>query len=484
MPERGIPCRQRRRADRRRTHVPTRKDVSQRSRIVDFAWGFDRDDVPLLRAFGDPDDHLRLTVLIARRLGARSRSPALRNAAETCQQADVSWNKRVDALRFLFEQAPMPEDGQHLAALFDLDALYVGRVGPRRRWNDRDFLKERREFFKELCKAVDRGGWLVLRPNPRAKVTDVLKESRMTTDAGAGVPGVLTNSADEPDLPEAARTVGADYRAILRWLMHDKRILAPDSVDEVVEQGGPGALENHVLVLAYEQLRPSAREIGKRLCALRGEHRSNGSLGPYPVAPAPTARGAKARGGDAVPADALDALKACGFLRPAGSSWARLQMPSPVRAFLQGMSRVDSPDDYVAEQRWLGKRPFEGQPVEEQLEIHHHAVQGEDYERARKTAEYYGADLRQLAFRLSRRGQFFKASRVTTSSSSRGSTWRMATRGYYGYNLARVPEGDSIPRRRGKDLDVLPAGRSTRAAQSALCRPAAGIRGSLPEKAG
>ena len=100
--------------------------------------------VPVLVAYGDPDDHLRWTVLLAHALGKSVPGVQAREAVETCLKRDkVSWSQRLDAFSYLLERTPSLERDRPRALLVDLDALDPGPLPPEALWDDRDFRRQR-----------------------------------------------------------------------------------------------------------------------------------------------------------------------------------------------------------------------------------------------------------------------------------------------------------------------------------------------------
>jgi hypothetical protein len=418
---------------------------SAKSTFVHAPWDDALRDVPAFRAFGDPDDGLRLTVLLADRLGREA--PLAREEAEACKMKKIPWDQRLDALQRLLERTPPPRDRPFLGALIDPDALYPGRQTGRRLWKDRGFSAQRAAVFDVLSDAVDRGGWLVLRPNPRQEIS-----ARWPHAASSDVHDV---SADALDV--ASRAIGADLRPVLAWLVRAKKALGVDDVRDVLEERGPEGLETYALMLAYEMLKPTVQSAGQRLSALRGPQEVNGAIGGFYVAPRGSegeraAETVEVMRRPSVSEHAVEALEACGFLQPVDPARGRssLQMPSPVRAFLRRLARLEAPSRWSSDNDKLGAQPIEALLVEEQLEVHYHAVESGSFENAYRTALYYGADLRGLAFRMSKNGQYGDAARVYQVIVEKFDPEDSYALEYLGYNLAR--EVDRRIRRGGPPL--------------------------------
>jgi hypothetical protein len=245
------------------------------SKFLRASWTDALAHVPVFRPFGDVDDALRLTVLLADRLG-----PEMPNAREemvACKTRKMPWEQRLDALQRLLDRTSPPSGRPYLGAIVDLDALHPGPPKGARIWKDRGFFAQRAAFFKAVIDAVERGGWLVLRPNPRRDVT---------ADCGpASVPGESSTEAAAPELEGVSRALGADYRRVVRWLLEEKKAIDVEDALEVLEEQGPDGLESYALMLAYELLKPSVQRAGQRLSALRGPQSVNGMIGGFHVIP-------------------------------------------------------------------------------------------------------------------------------------------------------------------------------------------------------
>jgi len=396
--------------------------------------------VPAFRVFGDPDDALRLTVLLADRLGPDA--PSAREEASVCKTSKIPWEQRLDALERLLDRTTQPSGRPYLGALIDLDALYPGQLSGKRMWKDRGFNTHRSAVFEVLCDAIDRGGWLVLRPSPREEVSERLLRCGRSTEKEQAT----TESTDPLALVSGG--IGADLRPVLVWLVREKAAIAAEDARDILDARGPEGLEAYALTLTYELLKPSVQSAGQRLSALRGPQPVNGLIGGFRLVPdaLPLASGATAAEvlervmeEPSIGEAAIVELRACGFLQPVDPSRgdSLLQMPTPIRTFLRRLSRLEEPYRWSRDNRELGKKPLHALDVEAQLEVHHHAIEGEDIEDARRTALYYGADLRGLAFRMSREKQFSGAARVYQMiiqdfDAEDDYAWE-----YLGYNLAR-----------------------------------------------
>jgi hypothetical protein len=313
-----------------------------------------------IRLFGEPDDHLRFAVLLA--AAAAETDPRVRetDAYRTSTAASSAWRDRESALWALVERGSKP-----LAQVVDVDALDPGRTTAATFWDDRTFQRERRSLLIQVLSAVEHGRLTVRRTFPSSRrVTDTLTSM-----------GEWTDPADP---------IAPAVRGVRDWLLHTEKLSAQD-LERIVSSLGLEA-NQHLLAIAYDSLPFKAREVAKRSSILRGAQRLNGVLGPFVV-------------GEDLPRADVDLLTRAAFLVPAGGNM--VEMPRPIRSFLQPLAELSSPERVVADHRRLGQEDFTHRPIAEQLEVHHHAVRGGDVDRAKATAKFYGADLRELAFRLS-----------------------------------------------------------------------------------
>jgi len=108
-------------------------------------------------AFGEPDDHLRMTVLLASSASsALSRAGAgAKGVVETCREPRSSWRERREALRELLLYPSTPP-----YVIGDPEALLPNVPDQTPRWDDMAFHQERKELFDLLLDvAVQRGDW-------------------------------------------------------------------------------------------------------------------------------------------------------------------------------------------------------------------------------------------------------------------------------------------------------------------------------------
>lgn len=190
--------------------------------------------VPVFRAFGDEDDHLRLAALIADAF-----RPLDAEASAACLVPDTPWRARLEALDDLLLASTR---GNRLAMFVDPDAL--APAGHEGLFEDPGFHRERWELFDALLHAARRGGWLLVRPWPRADLAERFAELEVDgDDSDEGLFGALAPGA----------------RPLASWLQGGGS-LGEHRLQRLVEQG-----EDLSLVVL--------REACGRLAARRGERR-------------------------------------------------------------------------------------------------------------------------------------------------------------------------------------------------------------------
>lgn len=376
--------------------------------------------VPVLRVFGDPDDHLRLSVLIAESL--RTRVAQVEEEATAClEKTRMSWGERLGRTCELVARA-RTYAADELFVLHDLDGLAPDGVDPARAWDDRDFVRERSEFFQAVLHLIEAGGWVVVRPQPTGPVTLALED-------------LIEPDAEEmaPFSASAISTLGPvspDCHRVLRWAL-ESRALSEDGLNDLIQEtlrGSDNDLERHLLRIVYDNLKPAVQREAQRLTPLRGVAQLNGRVGPYPVA--------ASSGPHQVSRQALDTLLSCGFLQQESPSTAR--MPRIVRTMLHARAGAEDPDAIREEHAWLAELSANEDSTGTIVEVHYHAVLGVKTELALKTARYYGTALRELAFRLSERGDFKVAASVYRQILDGFDADDAYACEYYAYNLARL----------------------------------------------
>ncbi|MFO0647455.1 MAG: hypothetical protein U0326_14540 [Polyangiales bacterium] len=322
-------------------------------------------------AYGDPDDHLRLTVLLANAL--RRFEP---EAAALCRKANNNpWSQRFDALMVLLRTADLRASRAErpLVRVRDAGALPPPRFGGDTRWNDRDFVFERSRLRHAL----------------------------------EGADSVVTQEREAP-APEGAPVVERFERAlrpVARW------VLAEGHLDELTLASYLGhGCERHVLDVAWDALLPSTRDTALRLSAMRAPQRLNGVLGPFPLLP---------RGADRAAAPtlrtlhrgAIDELLAAGFLTPAPEPPQRVEFPREIRVFLRGHATALAPEELREDHRQIALESKD-ESDEAKIERHHHAVLACDAKLAIETSTFYGGDLRAIGTEASLDGRYDEAAAV------------------------------------------------------------------------
>ena len=416
----------------------------------------DLQGVPVFVAHGEPDDHLRLTVLLAHALGGQAGRGQVSDAIETCKRPQAPWRERRDALAYLFQKRAPPPDGTRChAVIVDIDALDPGPLRGDTLWDDRHFCRQRAELLDVVLEGMSHGGFVVVRSRPSTEVS--LKLERLQ-----GEESDSSEVAADPLLDALLDVVSPECRPVLLWIVNSN-VLRVSDVGQALEAGERGGFETFVIGVAYEAIPSYARRAAKRLSALRGLQPRNGRLGPIslhleghggtslvPGTGAPTALRS-----DAITLDAraVHHLERCGFLQPGPmyDGHASLRMPRAVRSYLSSLAALSMPDVIEHQHRTWGSAPLDHLPLAEQLEVHHHAVHGGVLEDALTTARYYESDLRTLAFRLSQDGRHAESAeiyrRLKGADPGDAYAWE-----YFAWNLA-LAAGRELSAERVTEID-------------------------------
>lgn len=324
-------------------------------------------EVPIFVAYGDEDDHLRLTVLLSDRF-----RPASETAAATCRRRSASWRERLEALGELLA-AWRPAGPDARAVFVDPDALASDEASSPEA--EARFVRERRAFLDAILSSFRRGGWLIVRSAPKRELAVAFEEFEV--EAREGTPSALAG------LVPATRPMAA-------WL-RDRSALGEATLSRLINAEADPA--HSLFERASAELPAFARETAMRLSILRPEQPVNGHYGPLAWS-APDAEWLR-------PA-AVDLLRQAGMLQP-GHGRHTLIMPSAIRLQWQALGRERLPaEEAQRDHALVFERLRDAQKIETSIEAHHHAVEANDVAAAIATATYYGSDLRSLAIRLGR----------------------------------------------------------------------------------
>ena len=415
----------------------------------------DLQGVPVFVAHGDPDDHLRLTVLLAHALGGSTAGVHATDAVETCKRPQSPWRERREALSYLFQKRTSPSGGAHChAVLVDIDALDPGPLRGETLWDDRDFCRQRAELLELLLEGVGHGGFVVVRPRPSADVSLKLEGLR-------GEESDNSEAAVDPSLDTLLDVVPPECRPVLLWIVNSD-VLRVSDLTQALEAGDVKGFERFVLGVAYEAIPSHARHAARRLSVLRGLQPANGMLGPIPLFGGesgstsidPSTGVNPEADAMALEARAVHWLKQCGFLQsgPVRGGHTSLRMPRAVRNYLAPLAKLSMPDVIELQHRSWGAVPLGDLSLEEQLEAHHHAVLGGVLEDALSTARYYANDVRALAFQLSHEGHHADSAEIYRKlieiDPEDAYAWE-----YFALNLARASAKD-MPAERAEEVEA------------------------------
>lgn len=404
----------------------------------------DLSHLPVFEAYGDTDDHLRLSVLLASSFQSNARGVGLAREAEICRDPGTSWSRRLEAVDHLLREAS-PQNGDYLGVLLDLDALDPGPLDAETRWDDRDFRGARLELFQRLVQALPRGGWVVVRPNPSADLA---------------LPGDPTSRpSSRADVDSVLVQLAPECRPVADWLLR-RGVLAPNQIKRrfLASEENPMELGRHLISVVYDALTEPAAQAALRISLVRPAQSYNGKLGAFLLADADTVDIARTiyEEEHCLVRGAVEDLLDCGFLQR--SVQGSVRMPRAVRSFLERRASAVYPEVAGSIHRWLSLTELEQGDVVNETEAHFHAIEvspvcAADIERARSTARYYASTLREMAVRLSvieRRwtdaAALFEG--IVQQDPTDAYAWE-----YLGYNLARGYEGKPVPSREADRIE-------------------------------
>ena len=402
---------------------------------------------PAAIAHGDSDDHLAICTTLAGWYQRHSRE-ADRDAIIICRAPTSTWRHRFEALKIL-----LTTSSQMPATLVDIDGLYQGAMTPDQQWNDADSRRQRHQIFDVLTSPDIAAQLMFLRTAAQPEVTIHLEARGACFPEGAGSP------TDVNELEYQLSALPHEIRECARWLVR-KGHLGRADLRRLIDAAGRAddAPTDDILAVVYDHLPPSARRMAQVLSTERSELSVNGSLGPFSWRRSQTQA--------PITRSALRDLKQCGFVQHRNDgSGVKLKIPRLVRRFLIAQAMLAHPEEITShhEQRARAGAGVALTSDWHALDVHYHAVRSGDIDLAADTGLHYGADLRDLGYRLSigefgsdlpPHERFAKAARayqviVERFDSEDAYAWE-----YVGYNLLR-----SLPSRR-QDPDIMERARS------------------------
>jgi hypothetical protein len=370
-------------------------------------------EVPFFHAYSEADDHLRLSVLLADMLNGN------KEAALACKEPYLPWAQRKGRLKD-FLGTVRPFKSGYIAGFVDLDALHPGTFDAEVSWDDAEFYRERLDTFHILLDSAHKGGWLLLRSAPKPERAHDMDGFQAASEPVANTrPNKLFRYA----------SLAPALRPVLDWLLADK-VLDEKSAARIIRVAPNQDASLDILELAYDHLRPSQREVAKRLSILRPAQPVNGHLGPYALDSNSLEQHAIAR-------TAVDFLRNAGFLQ-LGLKPSTLIMPTRIRLFLRERAAASLGAKLDELHRWLAHRVQDSSDTEQWTEAHHHAVRAGDLEQALRTATFYGSDLREMAVRWSHEGKYDEAARIFDHIVQNFDPQDAYAWEYLGFNLARA----------------------------------------------
>lgn len=349
-------------------------------------------DIPTVTAYGEADDHLRLTVLLAEAL--KSYDP---DAAAECQRPERNaWSQRREALASLLQSAALRRSAHTPAVrVRDVAALPsdLATAGGDR-WDDVTFARARAELRETLSHGIE----------TQVVAVDTVDATGEAHDAVSGF---------DPTL-----------RPLVRWLLKGQHVHAPLLQQYLAHR------PEHVLTVALSALSWEAHRAALRLSALRGPQRLNGVFGPVTLHRSAVDHTSLSTMGRA----AVDELLTAGLLLPDETQPGCVYFPRKVRDFLRLYAHEFSSAEVQQDHRELAQGIVHD-TVAQTLERHYHAVLGNDLKLARESATYYGADLRAIAREASLRRDYEGAATLYEEIVTRFDPHDAYAWEYLGYNL-------------------------------------------------
>lgn len=373
-------------------------------------------------AYAERDDAQRLAVLIASHVSkVATEGSEARLQAKRCLEPRATWKQRVALLREALDALP---DLDHFATIWDVDALIPSG---REDFNDDRTQTQRAQLLKALAPSIDRGGWVLVRTNPKPSSPDLASLD------------VDLEIDDETALPAEYEPFAPECRGIAQWLVRIEA-LRPADLAEIVRTVKD--FNTHIVRLAIDVLPRHIREsLALAASVLRAPQHVNGAFGPLAWGDAgkqPTAQ--------TIPKNAFTVLADGGFLQKVDSE-GHWRFVRSVRSEAKVVSRLVVEESVRSLERRLATEVGIASPLEAKLEAHFYAVRLGDVELATKTASAYGSELRELAIQLSREEhRHLEAAHlfehiVTRFDETDAYAWE-----YLGFNLALVEDPNAYPK--------------------------------------
>jgi hypothetical protein len=237
---------------------------------------------------------------------------------------------------------------------------------------------------------------------------------------------VGSKPAKHRQLNEARSTFAPDLQPLITWLVTSKTL----SSEELAHILRSDLQPVDIIEIVYDALKPSVRASARKLALQRPELHVNGAIGPFSY-----------QSGDVPSVNAIsrgdvEVLRSIGFLQQ-GALKDSVVMPNQVRHFLARREYLHNSSAAENVHRWMSSLPDDS--AQGRIEKHHHAICSHDVETAISTADYYGADLRDLALKLSLEGAYVAAADIYRTIVEKFDSEDAYAWQYLGYNLAKSP---------------------------------------------
>lgn len=400
-------------------------------------------------AYGEPDDHLRLTVLLGELVAGSEPQDATRDWLEVCKAPSSSWEERREALIKLFELRGDSLATERSICIGDVDGLYQGKLDLEDHWKDASFRRERQHFFDLLLElAGETKGLDFARTVRNPAVSAELDEHNIFVQWSQGTP-------KDPAVVQLVGRLAPEVQPIAQWLL-DEEVLDERSFERYRQAskdlgGGDRDFEEHLIDIAFDSIPGPVRDIATKLAQLRGPQLVNGSVGPFLMASQGSAVDEDGLQEPAWNHDLLGDLLASRLLRQSEDN-STVRMPRMVRERLlerQPSSERDTTRNIHQQFAEFLKRDSN---TTASIESHYHAIQSGDAELAVETATFYRSDLRSLAYELSyEQREFLGAAdlyqRIVDVDDEDAYAWE-----YLAYNLA-VGSGSELSEEQAERIE-------------------------------
>lgn len=321
------------------------------------------------------DAHQRLAIQLARLAGDGPEDSDVRRVLAR----KSTWTQRFAAVSSILARPSVR------VRVVDIDAAWVPpSIQPS--YDDANCLAERTEMFALLAKTAITQRWELVRPTPKAEVTDALLE--------LGHSSAVCDLEAEPRVPT---TIPVGLAGVWDWLVASGRVNHA-ALRGVLEEASAEDAPAYLLETFYDCAGPRLRQALSEVSLLRERH----PLARTPQESRTSVFHRVLSGGDTQ--RRLDELEKSGVLVRGGNGARQVYLSRTIRDWvLRRLGLVDR-EELLAMRTNLAQQLAVHRQVDARLESHRLSVLAGDVETAVRTAAYFGTDLRLLARRISTEG--------------------------------------------------------------------------------